>query len=284
MIYSAYGVGVESDFALTCLPVTSNKLTPTIRLGLAAPGEAAVTFESGYSESFFQGRRVLTRSGGEYVFDVDGVGIFRMKCGDFFISCAPAQEVADGPLSYWLLRYLIPFHLAMNGYAIFFHGSAVRFQDSGVAFLADSHGGKSTLANYLREQGHTLITDDDLLITGEVPFMALPTIPFIRADRKQEDLGTRVENFDSSPAPLRKLYLLQLSDDLTGVFPLRDGEAATALFRHNRFQFIEKLAERFRFCARLASAISVARLVVSRDLSRLPDVRGTILADLGECS
>lgn len=280
MIYSAYGVGIDSDFALRCLPEAFNSLMPTVRLDFALTGEAESTCE--YSENEFQGRRVYAHVGDDYVFDVDEVGVFRLSKDKRLISCRPAPMVQDDLFGYWLLRYILPFILAAQGPSVFFHGSAVRFATGAVAFLADSHGGKSTLANYLQQRGHTLITDDDLLVGGDEPFVVIPSIPFVRIKRKQENLGLHVERFDTHPTPLSKIYLLQLSDFPAGVSSLSKSEAAAALFHHNRFQFIEKIAERFRFCVRLASSVHVSRLTVPRDLARLEEVRRIILADLGD--
>ncbi|MDD5034412.1 MAG: hypothetical protein PHE55_06605 [Methylococcaceae bacterium] len=179
---------------------------------------------------------------------------------------------------------MIPFHLAQEGDAVLFHGSAVKMGSGAVSFLADSFGGKSTLANYLQEQGHPLITDDDLRIEGEGPFMAHPSIPFVRPYRRQEDLGNRVERFNSRSEPLRRIYILELSESSARVIPVSGVEVAAILLKQSRFRLTERAAERFRFCTRLASSIRVARLVVPRAIHRLPEVHEVLLTDLEEYS
>ena len=286
MKYWMYGVCVDSDFALTGVPTALSGAPPFIRLEFVKNNGNDFADDLECRESVFQGRRVRTGCGNEFedhVFNVDGVASFRIHRARAVISCRLARQVEDELLCYWLLRYMVPFYLAFEGPAVFFHGSAVKVGDGAVAFLAESFGGKSTLANYLQQQEHPLITDDDLLVDGAGPFLAVPSIPFIRTSRRQEDLGVRVERFTDRPVSLRKIYILGLSDAPAAVIPLSEIEGVAALLQQNRFRFLEKLAQRFRFCVRLASTIRISRLVMPRALSRLDEVHRTLLADLEEC-
>jgi hypothetical protein len=286
MKYCTYGICIDSDFALRGVPEVLNGEPPLLRLKFMTNNEVDASYSLEYRESIFQGRRVLTGCDDEsddYVFNVDGVASFRINRTRAVISCQLAPHVADELLCYWLLRYMVPFYLAFEGPATFFHGSAVKVRDGAVGFLAESFGGKSTLANYLQQQGHPLVTDDDLLVDGEGPFLAVPSIPFIRTCRSQEVLGIRVERFANRPVPLRKLYILGLSEAPASVISLSKIEGVAALLQQNRFRFVEKLTQRFRFCVRLASSIRISRLVMPRALSRLEEVHQTLLIDLEEC-
>lgn len=280
MKYSAYGVCLDSAFELTGLPNVSGNETSTIRLRLKEICSPCETNEKDYRENLFHGRRVFARSGREPCFKVESVGVFRIMRGERLISCQVEPRTSGKIIRYWLLRYFVPLYLAMEGQAMLFHGSAVTFGRGAVAFFAESFGGKSTLVNFLCQRGHSLITDDDLRVDELEGFWAVPSIPFVRAYRAQEDLGVQVNHFDNRPEPLRKVYVLELSDSPARVVPLAGGEAASMLLQHHRFRLIERMAERFRFSVRVSADVPIARLIVPRDLSRLPEVYETLLMDL----
>ncbi|WP_460028165.1 hypothetical protein [Methyloparacoccus murrellii] len=186
------------------------------------------------------------------------------------------------------MHYVLPVYLLLDPRFEFLHGSAVDIGGKGVAFLADAMGGKSTLADFFIQQGHDLLTDDQLGIVqaqGD-KLLALPSVPFVRPYREFEDLGHPVERFAAQPLPLRAIYLLELAEGPAQVIPLTGLPVVMALTKNRRLVMSKKQADlakaRFSCLAKLAATVPVAKLRVPRDLSRLPEVYETILAHLGE--
>lgn len=288
MKYAAFGVGLESDLALTDLPAALGNEPLTIRLERGQDCDPEARDEAAYTERRFHDPRILACPGPGYDLKVEGVGRFRLLEDPHRIALRPLPQASEPVLRYWSLRFMLPLYLASQGHAMLFHGSAVNMGGRTVAFLADSFGGKSTLANYLEQRGHPLITDDDLRIDEDVRhgFMATPSIPFVRANRTLHDLGRRVEHFGAFPTPLRKIYRLELSagSDPPRVIPLKATEAMASLLQNYRFRLRRRVMERFRFSARMVSHVPFARLIVPRDIARLAEVRAALLRDMGECA
>ncbi len=81
----------------------------------------------------------------------------------------------DNTLRHLLLDQTIPRLLSHKGQLII-HASCVQIGDSLVGFCGESGWGKSTLAAYLYGQGHTLITDDCLLLeTNNSTMVGIPS-------------------------------------------------------------------------------------------------------------
>lgn len=186
---------------------------------------------------------------------------------------------------HWLMYFILPVYLLLDARFEFFHGSAVDIGGGGVAFLADSMGGKSTLANFFVQQGHDLLTDEHLGIVRQQDFRVVPSVPFVRPYRMPEDLGHPVERFSAQPLPLRAIYLLELGGESVQVIPLAGTAAVMALAGNRQLvlsrEFSSLTKARFSRLAELVEVVPVAKLYLPRDLSRLPEVYATVLAHLG---
>src|SRR5690606_19444533 len=79
-----------------------------------------------------------------------------------------------------LVDQVLPRLLAQLGHLLV-HGSALRIDGRGALFIGPSGRGKSTLAGLMQRQGHTVLSDDCILLVADGErFQALPTYPSLR--------------------------------------------------------------------------------------------------------
>lgn len=290
--YVAYGVRLESEINLPGLRAPRGHEYPTITVRRDSLSDEGKVPAAPDAEFLVHGRPLSLHV--NVFLDVDWQGIcrFRVSTGDSLIRCARGPEGRSEDLQEWLLHYALPLLLLTEGHLHFLHGSAVQVGDRAVGFLAPSGGGKTTLAEYFLCRGHAFFTDEKLgfALRGK-RYMAVPSTPFYRRDAANAR-WQMVTNFASSPAPLDPLYLLVPSDSRAtpAVMPVRAGVAAFELARRcefglprrvrERLQLKSFQSERFETCTELAAATRVRRLVVPRDLARLPEVYDTVVADV----
>jgi hypothetical protein len=276
MRYSAYGVCLDSEFPLAGLPAALDEST-TVRLLSnrrdASPMPSIYDLRLNYLSISWSERPILR---------LDDIGEFQLRPKEMTIYCNMSAGARIETTRYWLMNLMLPLHLLLAGRLEFLHGSAVRVGDGAVVFLAASMGGKSTIANYFVECGHSLLTDEYVGLRRDGEFMVVPSAPFIRPRRQIGDLGDPVVRFESNALPLRAIYLLALGEEPAQIIPISGVSAITGIVRHCRFRHPERTKERFTQFAEMASEAPVARLCIPRDISRLPEVRRAVLAQLGE--
>lgn len=285
MFFSAYGIRVDSELPLAGLPTPSGNQLLTLKLKsgcshrLDLNGRCEKTAAEGYRYS-----KVVW---GEHpLLYIEGVGDFHLCPQESSICCMLVPGIDRDMARYWVINFVLPVFLLVNGQFEIFHGSAVDIGNGGVAFLAESMGGKSTLANFFIQQGHALLSDEHLVVVRQQRFCVVPSVPYIRAFRMAEVLGEPVERFGPKPLPLQAIFLLDLGEGPASVVPLTDGGALAALagkcHLSRKLNFSNFTKERFSRLAELAEAVPIAKLCVPRDLSRLPEVYETVLSHLGE--
>lgn len=232
----------------------------------------------------------------EYCFSVPEVGAYRVMNGREI-------SVAPDPTAGWQEVRL--FLLGSAWGALFYqrdlfalHASAVRVNDGAVVFCAHPQMGKSTLAAYLMEAGHTLICDD--LTRLELPDQGVPLVyPSARRLKLWQDAlesldwGSatrerdhyRFEKFhlplegngEVHPLPLRAIYILEWGEleisRLTGQAALQ-GLVRAATYRAQLLEPMGKLGWYYRQCLALIQRVTVWRFQRPRDLGIMDqDVR-----------
>jgi hypothetical protein len=105
-------------------------------------------------------------------FSVPGIGEFLVRAGRDII-VAPAQGVEPHRLRPWLIGSAWSSLCYQRGIYLI-HASAVLVEDEAVLFCAAAKGGKSTLAAYLNDRGHALLSDD--ICRLEVPDHGAPLV------------------------------------------------------------------------------------------------------------
>jgi hypothetical protein len=179
------------------------------------------------------------------------------------------------------------------------HGSAMTVGTSSAIFLGDKGAGKSTIAGSMIAAGHQLLTDDVVAVDVDAEKGPLihPGYPMIKLTDAALDtfqlsevslIPTVMEGYDkrraridgefsTKPTPVSRAFVLARGE-AAAIEPLSPLEGFQALLRYSYMvRFGEEAvhgeiaAQHMRQCAKLASAIQIARLVTPDSLERLSD-------------
>jgi hypothetical protein len=220
----------------------------------------------------------------------------------------PAPEMDAATLRRLLLDQVLP-RLLAHRESLVLHAGAVSVDGRAVAFLADTGGGKSTLAGSFYAAGYPLLTDDSLVITveGGVP-RACPTYPGLRlsppaaaalfpssptggpmARRSRKDRAALGEEGPQGPVELAAVYLLRpesSEDEKKGVraraMTVRD--ACMALVQHSFLldpTDVALASGLLDVAASVAAKCPAFALSYPRTFATLPWVRARVLGHLG---
>ncbi len=147
-----------------------------------------------------------------WAYEIAGLGVFfadRQKHRVLY-----QWEADPWQMEFWFAHLFMPLWLALESDALLLHASAVEIGNEAVIFCAPSYGGKSTLAHFLMQQGHRLITDDTIaLFPKNGRFVTTGSVPYSRPYREFETLGEYVPNFLTQWCDAAHLYLLARGDD-----------------------------------------------------------------------
>lgn len=192
------------------------------------------------------------------------------------------------------------------------HGSAADIDGQGVGFLASGGTGKSSLVAYLTALGHPLITED-LLVTSwdaDMPrvqpglsqlrlwpeqaaryvadWVALDQ-PHPRFSKRRLPVGEGgLGRLATHPVPLRRLYVLERTDDPSFEVSLTETSSSDGLWYLLYHSYLSGVGEGFGWqarqlgqLARLLGKVPVRLLRFRSGQEQLPSIRDAILADLG---
>lgn len=169
--------------------------------------------------------------------------------------------------------------LIQRGYLVL-HGNAVVDNDGrAVVFIADSGGGKSTLAAALQQSGYRILTDDVSAIYfdeknqpwvlpayGQLKLWrdSIDALDFsgekmqlVHSGRDKYHVGST--SFQNKPAPLKAVYVLEEADKFV-VKQLDNVRAFKMLGKHSyRFNYVkllDLLSKHFQLCSLLLKSLS----------------------------
>jgi hypothetical protein len=216
---------------------------------------------------------------------------------------APAP---DESFHAYLLSQVLSFSLVKQGHEPL-HVTSVAKGGVAVGFMGESGLGKSTLAACFLAAGWQLLTDDLLLVSPEsglaqpgprriklypeaarwLPGGTRAGAPMYPTSEKQI-IALDAAQCADAPTPMRRLYALsypEATDDSSSprIEALTEQEALVQLLGstfNTRIRTKARLRRQFECFGRLAQSIPVKRLVYSREMSRLGEVRDLILADV----
>jgi hypothetical protein len=222
----------------------------------------------------------------------------------------PVPEGKTLPESFYvyLLGQGLSFALLKQGFEPL-HGTAVVIDGEAVALVADCGRGKSTLAAAFVKAGHSLLTDDVLMLhAAGTRVMAFPgparvkLFPKVARALLAHPAGGAAMNSQTSkrvlplaemhvqdrPVPLAAIYEIQPPPGAPGrchiqVKPVAGRDAAIAIVQaafNCRVVTRPRLARQFMAAASLAERVPMRRLSYPRQLDRLPEVVRAIMADL----
>ena len=281
--YFGYGLQISSEVPLTELP--AGRGAPDVAVRLGDLREFAVDRER--THTFAASARELGRHW-------QNVGAFLARDGREVV-VAPAARVQTRSLSPFITGPMMACLLHQRG-ALVLHSSALQLDGGrGIAFLAESGEGKSTLAAYLAQHGARLVADDVVPVYfDEKGARTVPGYPQIRlwkdslatigADherlpRVNEFIDKRffpVSRAASAPAvALDALYILEEAP-FVRIERLPPAEAFFELTRHSYLkrylEATDSTAGHFEQCAELTRRLPVYKLKRPRDFAHLPAV------------
>ena len=227
----------------------------------------------------------------EYRFSVPDIGAYRVMQGREI-------RVAPNPAAGWREVRLFLLGSAWGALCyqrdlLVLHASAVCVDDGAIAFCAHPQMGKSTLAAYLTEAGHTLVSDD--LTRIDIPTDGLPLIypAACRLKLWQDALDAldwhnasierdhfRFEKFHlplegsgkHQPLPLFAIYILEWGElgitQLTGQAALH-GLVSAATYRGPLLEPMDKMGWYYHQCLELIQRIPIWQFRRPRDLAHM---------------
>lgn len=231
---------------------------------------------------------------------VDDTGDFDIATDRRAVRCAPKTDAWPDFVRAHLLGRVLSTAMFLDG-RLPLHGSAVAARDGVLAFLAPKGFGKSSLALALSEAGARLVTDDTLPVEDGAEPRAWPGVHSLRVhddalaavgtprpeldtrEGKRVVTGLEVERLQREPAPLRAIYLIAPVDpqarevERIELSPTLSAISVVAHVKIGRMLGPESAATMLERAASIARRVPVFRLVLPRDLDRLPAIAGRIL-------
>lgn len=237
-------------------------------------------------------------SGGEYVMRL-GDGVHFAVSADGGRIRAFRNETRPDVLEQLLLDQVLPQVMQLHGrYAL--HASSVALDGLGFAFVGPSGQGKSTLASAFVPPGLLLGDDCLALRVAGATVDVLPSYGSVRlcsdavaelaASRPLAPASSRMTWKSRLPlpaaiaeVPLRRIFILARSE-VVAIEPMSRAAAVAELAKQvHRLdpQRRAALLGEFQFLADVAERVPVSWLAYPHDFTRLGELRGAVLADLG---
>lgn len=209
-----------------------------------------------------------------------------------------APAITDNAtLEHLLVDQVLPRLLAHEG-NLLIHASALDINGSCALFMGPSGWGKSTLAGLLQRHGHSVLSDDCVLLDADGErFRAVPTYPSLRlyADSLAAlSLGgastAAVASYSEkrrlpmpapsaeAASPVTALYLLgdpEAAGETIDITPLGPAETCKALLRHSfRLDLSDRAANilQFALCGAAARSLPAFRIDYARDFTQADEL------------
>jgi len=225
----------------------------------------------------------LCHDGCAWGVDVKDVVSFMWRLGDHTIHYVPHALLTPELLQFWVLHTILPMVFTLEKRYEILHVGAVEVDGEAILFSAESFGGKSTMTDYFLKQGHTLLSDDTLGLYKEGGYyMAVASYPFHRPYREVESLGQKIEQVPRTPKPVKALFLLEkgVSDSIVSIKEIQGIEKYKAFHFSTFINFDFFTMHRFQAASDMAKAISVYKINVPWDLSRLDECYHRIITSV----
>ena len=235
------------------------------------------------------------------------LGEFLVSADGDRITCRKFTEAAMESFHVYLLGQALAFALVKQGFEPL-HATTLVVKGRAVAFLGDSGFGKSSLAACFLHGGHTLMTDDMLILQsvtdGHVAYPGPNRIKLF-PEMAQRFLGMKVTGVPmnsgtgklvipiggggwAKPVPLARIYALAAPHEVhrkeaIRIEPLAPREAFISIVANTFNSAItgaDRLQRQADAAIRLVRSVPVQKLFYPRVLHQLPTVRDAIIRDL----
>jgi len=304
--YSLYGICLRSEIPLTH-PEPDGNPAPDVTFSLRTARwfsdvrsglSDTDLFNGWYDHAVLPDGSVFVRWPGycEFVISADGRTV----------ACGFLEEATAEWFQTYLLGVVLSYALLKQGLEPL-HATAVIVDGKGVAFFGNSGYGKSTLAASFLRAGHTVLTDD-LLIIREVdgslcgfpgpsriklfPHIARrfqpDKITYEPIDPESEKLILPLEQHEMHrrPVPMHRFFILDEPEDETcglSIHTLSPREAFVAVVGatfNTRVRGADRLQRQFAAAREWSARVPVRRLVYPRRLPMIDQVRAAVIADV----
>ncbi|MBL0141398.1 MAG: hypothetical protein IPP91_04885 [Betaproteobacteria bacterium] len=246
----------------------------------------------------------------------DGAARFSWKDHfEFFVSGDGSRvlwrrliPVHDEVLLTYLLNQVLAQCLVVRGIEPL-HATCVVVNGQAIAIMGDTGYGKSTLAAALMRRGHPLLTDDLLVLEfAHEGVRAFPSLPRLKLcpdsadaafDRRRalpmnvftDKMILPLEGSEhvAHPVMLGEVFVIPSDAGAESISIVRatGHDALLPLIRNSfdaTFLHARRLEQQFDFACRLAACVPISIISYPRQLERLPEVAGALLASLSKDS
>lgn len=312
--FSVYGLCLQTDLPLRGFFSTDSLAPPDLFLSQASPAEQQEWACAAGALWYTSPSRA---DSGEPILQVwkrpEGAHRFRFADGiEFLLDHAARRVFAHWPsrmaledAAAYFVGPILGFFLRLQGH-VPLHASAVAVGKHAIGLMGPPAAGKSTVAAALATRGHSVLSDD-LLVLGERPgsywvqpgyprvnlwpdsvsalFGAADHLPLITAgwDKRYLDLSGAAHRFHAQPLPLAAIYQLgEQGSDRPVVEPLTPRDALMALISNTYVNYLldaSMRAREFSFLGSLVARVPVRRVASARDARTLAQIPDAILAD-----
>jgi hypothetical protein len=296
--YIAYGLGIESEFAL-----------PELRKHQPHHGDADVVIESGSvtpvpTEQGGEDERKLDVGPDQCRLSYDDIGSFRVEDGRRIVVDTVGPEVPATKVFRRLLEGQVLGLLCHQRGHLVLHGSAVQVDGAAVVFLGPTGAGKSTTATACYGAGYPLLDDDVVVIrTADTTPMATPGVPQLKLTPKMSNrFDIEGATADGESGVTGKTHYRTETTDvdpygvpLAGCYVLREGPSVSVESIAGHDALLELVANtytvglidetgtratHFEQCVDVVTAASVNVLRRPEDIDVLPDIVDAVVADV----
>ena len=290
-LYNIFGINICSELAI---PELAEKDRGHVHASIQYGNIESPPLPNGKYSS------IVTREGEGFLCYIKSIGGVKV-CNDSKIIVSPEDGAEEKGFRFLVSGVAIGFLLHLRG-LLTLHASAVAIQGRAVAFVGRTGMGKSTTAAALHSRGHSVVTDDLLVLdtAGEsvqaypgFPHLKLTPESIIKSVNKDPNHVPKIdpegpkhsfaaeENFADKPLPLQCIYVLDYKEDespaLHSSAPLSKAltgkDACIELVRNS---YVARLLpeeaispNHLKRSAEIAQRVPVRRLYRERSLSNL---------------
>lgn len=227
--------------------------------------------------------------GGRQWLRIPGVASYRFGATAGEATAVPEAGAREDAVVDAYRRAVLPLTLHVHGLEVL-HASAVQTPKGVVAFCAQSHGGKSTIAYAFEQRGYRVWADDAVAFEPHEQGAEVVPLPFTLrlrqpssaffAENGHEPSAQRSEHgdeLDPEPSPLAAVYVLDRVDEgaPVAIEQLPAAQGFTAVFPHAYWfdlRTVEQRRETMRRYLDLAARVPIHRVRYPSGFEYLPDV------------
>jgi len=312
MLYRLYGLVINSEDQLNEVPPVAHDDFDIIVRRMSSSGDPN-SKSDWFMDWHLPGGEPWVSFGkmdGGYLLRFNELADFTIDKDGKEIICMPGSGIPEDTIQHLLLDQVIPLVINLRGGEAL-HASAILTPHGVVAFAGSTGSGKSTVAGSLLKEGYPFVSDDCLtLLEKDKEIYAISAYPGLRlwndakvylfgedgneksvahyTSKLRVDIGDKTDCYCSRPQPFKRLYDIANSsedDKMTDIIikKLTPRDSFMALVRCAfRLDITDQtmLTRQFHFLERIASIVSVRRLIFPRDFNFLTTVREAIINDL----